>query len=173
MWLRWEYRIYNLTLSSAWSKGSCGIIIRATMVYNGDFLFAYNFYSRWAPAVLRQIVNNICRRSGGALTMPLQHGPNTSPLSFYWDLPPITRSLVTSFVGLRAVQALGILPVPQLTYLSWTAIFSHWQVNRQTPYRRWPLQRECDGKACIISWSQQCDMHALLLAWHRVISTIV
>lgn len=61
--------------------------------------------------------------------MPIQQGPNTSPLSFYWDLPPITRTLITAFVGLRAVQALDILPVPYLTYLSWSNIVFRWQVT--------------------------------------------
>ena len=60
--------------------------------------------------------------------MPLQ-GPNTSPLSFYWDLPPVTRTLITAFGSLRALQILGVLPVQYLAYLSWTSIFFKWQVG--------------------------------------------
>ena len=62
--------------------------------------------------------------------MPFVQGGNASPLSFYWDLPPITRSIMTAFVGLRIVQALDLLPVPYLTYLTWTGILYRWQVVR-------------------------------------------
>jgi len=64
--------------------------------------------------------------------MPVRQGPNTSPLSFYWDLPPITRVLLTAFAAVRAIQALNVLPVPQMMYLSWSVIFSHWQVASPT-----------------------------------------
>ena len=59
--------------------------------------------------------------------MPVQQGPNTSPLSFYWDLPPVTRVLLTAFAAVRGIQALGF-PIPMMMYLSWSQIFSRWQV---------------------------------------------
>jgi len=66
--------------------------------------------------------------------MPVQQGPNNSPLAFYWDIPPITRVLLTFFAAVRGIQAFGY-PIHLMMYLSWQHIFSHWQVWRLvTPF---------------------------------------
>ena len=59
--------------------------------------------------------------------MPVQYGPDNSPLAFYWAIPPVTRTMATVLLATKLAMSLGVLPL-QFIYLHWPSVIWKLQV---------------------------------------------
>eukprot|EP00887_Chlorella_sp_A99_P000263 scaffold13.g263.t1 len=86
----------------------------------------------WAGAVVggrrRHAPSGCCCRGGSLHPCPRAHRPVTDapwrrgPLDFYWDLPPITRLLLTTYLVTGFGTFVGIFPL-QYVYHEWRLIW--------------------------------------------------
>lgn len=98
--------------------------------------------------------------------MPVQHGADNSPLAFYWNIPPVTRSVVSILLATKLATVLGVFPI-QLTYLSWTLVVKHLQASRTVCFASPRCSRQTVTRSCTPACTRQCYSCALLILGAR------